>query len=240
MGKSGQCAARDVGGRERHRKSFNTEDVRGPRSATGDGAYTDCGGNHQRTLALRRRALKAEAPFLPRPTVTLAHVVSPPSWPGLTRPSTPCLRLVPTRSSSAFHAACRNAGISQSGRGHDGALADGVARLLFVVIAFLPNLRRGVGWLHRSSTTRYWCDSAAQWTPRSATESSGSCCSVRARAGRRAKTPITTSRSSCAASRSAGPKLTGWWRSRRTCCTRSAHSCMRCRSERAPGRSGRH
>jgi uncharacterized protein len=49
------------------------------------------------------------------------------------------------------------------------------------VIAFLPNLRRGVGWLHRSSTTRYWCDSAAQWTPRSATGSSGSCCSVRAR-----------------------------------------------------------
>jgi uncharacterized protein (UPF0332 family) len=38
-----------------------------------------------------------------------------------------------------------------------------------------------VGWLHRSSTTRYWCDSAAQWTPRSATGSSGSCCSVRAR-----------------------------------------------------------
>jgi uncharacterized protein (UPF0332 family) len=42
--------------------------------------------------------------------------------------------------------------------------------------------------------------------------------------------PTTTSRSSCATSRSGGQRWTGWWRSRRICFTKPAHSSTRCHS----------
>jgi hypothetical protein len=72
----GQAVPPTPAAREQHPKAFNTEKVRGPRSATGVCACTACGRHRRRTPALRRRALKAEAPYLPRTTLTLAQARS--------------------------------------------------------------------------------------------------------------------------------------------------------------------
>jgi hypothetical protein len=118
---------RNAGAREQHRKAFNTEKLRGPRSATGVSACTACGGHRRRIPALRRRALKGRSALPARPSVTLAGVVSPPSWPGLDRPASPCLGLV-TEVVGGRRKACPRASLRPDpGAGHGGRRGAGGA-----------------------------------------------------------------------------------------------------------------